>query len=78
MEFSEKVLREAFSRSGGRCECRRASHRHGDQRCPKTLAWTSHGKEPEGWEAHHIAAEGPDTASNCEILCFSCLRATST
>ena len=77
MEFSEKVLREAFSRSGGRCECRVASHRHGDQRCPKTLAWSLRGKEPEGWAAHPVAAEGPEAASNCEILCFSCLRATS-
>jgi hypothetical protein len=77
MEFSEKVLREAFSRSGGRCECRRASHRHGDQRCPKTLAWSSRGEESEGWEAHHIDAGGTDVASNCEILCMSCFRATS-
>ncbi len=77
MEFSEKVLREAFSRSGGRCECRRASHLHGDQRCPRTLSWALHGKDPEGWAAHHISAEASDTAGNCEILCFSCLRATS-
>ncbi len=78
MEFSEKVLREAFSRSGARCECRRASHPHGDQRCPKTLAWASRGKEREGWEAHPITGGGSDTAGNCEILCLSCLRATST
>lgn len=77
MEFSEKVLREAFSRSGGRCECRRASHPHGDRRCPKTLSWALRGKEPDGWEAHPIEAKGPDTAGNCEILCFSCFRATS-
>jgi hypothetical protein len=77
MEFSEKVLREAFSRSGGRCECRRASHKHGDQRCPRNLSWTLHGKDPEGWEAHLVKAGGPETAANCEVLCFSCFHAVT-
>jgi len=77
MAFSEKVLKEAFSRSGGRCECRRPSHKHGDQRCPRELSWHLHGKEPEGWQAHLLAADGPETAVNCEVLCYSCYRAVS-
>jgi 5-methylcytosine-specific restriction endonuclease McrA len=76
MAFSEDVVKEAWKRSGGRCECKREQHGH-TGRCYKELKLESRGKESEyGWEAHHIAAGGPDTVSNCEILCQKCHKAT--
>lgn len=74
MPFSEIVKDQAFARSGGRCECTRqhtgqnAPHHGG--RCPNTF--TRHG----AWEAHHIAADGSDTLSNCEALCTTCHELT--
>jgi hypothetical protein len=74
MPFSETVKDQAFARSGGRCECHRdhtgenAPHHGG--RCPKTF--TRHAS----WEAHHISAGGPDTLSNCEVLCVPCHELT--
>jgi len=80
MAFSEEVRDQAFTRSGGRCECHRqhqdltAPHHGG--RCPTTF--TRHGGM---WETHHIvavSAGGSDTLSNCEVLCLACHRLTLT
>lgn len=80
MAFPESVVREAWERADGKCECRRSGTGHNHSgRCSKTLAWGSRGAESSlGWEAHHISATGPDTLSNCEILCQPCHKATQT
>lgn len=76
MAFSEAVKDSAFARARGRCECHRqhngldAPHHGG--RCPKTF--TRGGQ----WHAHHITAGGPDTLSNCEVLCIPCHQLTRT
>ena len=76
MAFSETVKDSVFARCGGRCECHREhtgqSAPHHGGRCHNTF--TRHG----AWEAHHIIAGGPDTASNCEALCQSCHVLTGT
>ncbi|MCD6296559.1 MAG: HNH endonuclease [Deltaproteobacteria bacterium] len=78
MAFSESVVKQAWDRSGGRCECTRSTCGH-YSRCNKELLWASRGVESSyGWEAHHITAGGPDTVSNCEILCQSCHKNTRT
>lgn len=78
MAFPESVVRDAWNRSGGKCECKRKNHGH-IGRCSKTLRWASRGTEGAyGWEAHHIVAGGPDTLSNCEILCQPCHKKTQT
>jgi hypothetical protein len=77
MVFSDSVVKDAWNRSNGRCECTRQSCRH-TGRCNKTFRWESRGAETElGWEAHHVNANGSDTLSNCEILCQTCHKATS-
>jgi len=74
--FSESVKDEVFQRCGGRCECTRehtglpAPHHGG--RCLTTF--TRHG----AWHAHHINANGPAIASNCEALCIPCHELTQT
>ena len=76
MAFSYEVIKAAWERSGGRCECERKICGHVG-RCNKPLELLACGMDnvPGGWEAHHIIAEasgGPDTLSNCEILCSPC------
>lgn len=76
MAFSDEVIRPAWTRSGGKCECARSTHWHFGS-CYRVLDRESRGKETEyGWEAHHINSNGDDTLSNCEILCQNCHKQT--
>ena len=82
MAFSASVIRAAWERAGGRCECERKRCGH-DGRCNKYLAWYDRGNDYAygGWEAHHrvaVASGGSDTLSNCEILCIKCHKNTGT
>jgi hypothetical protein len=78
MAFSDRVVLEAWKRANGRCECERTTHAHLG-RCFRQLSWNSRGKDTnDGWEAHHVTAGGPDTLSNCEILCQDCHKKTGT
>jgi hypothetical protein len=79
MAFPDSVVAEAWLRSGGTCECTRSTHGHVG-RCGARLDWGARGQEKylASWEAHHITAGGPDTASNCEILCILCHVKTAT
>lgn len=82
MAFSESVVKKAWERSGGRCECQRSTHDHGKGRCNQQLSWDDRGNDKSlmGWEAHHITAAasgGPDILSNCEILCIACHKKTA-
>lgn len=56
MAFSDAVVRAAWQRAGGRCECGRSSCGHGPWRCGKILNWNSRGNDYAlgGWEAHHM------------------------
>lgn len=77
MSFPDKVVSEAWIRADGKCECERESHGHRTP-CGKSLFWKSRGRE-EGkgaWEAHHKESGGPDTLSNCEIICWDCHKET--
>lgn len=76
MAFPDSVVQQAWQRAGGRCECTRITHGHG-ARCNKQLVWANRGREGRGaWEAHHRRKGGPDTLSNCEILCWDCHKRT--
>ena len=79
MAFSQSVIKQAWDRAGGKCECRRKTCGHG-ARCNKQLVWENHSEGERGaWEAHHVtavASGGSDTLSNCEILCLDCHKNT--
>lgn len=78
MSLPGLVVKQAWDRSQWKCECRRKTHGHSG-RCNRPLLWASRGKESSyGWETHHITASGPDTLSNCEILCQDCHKKTRT
>ena len=83
MAFSETTVRQAWARSGGRCECQRKSCGHGTYsgRCSQLLLWDMRGNDYSsyGWEAHHktaVSEGGGDYLSNCEILCMECHKNT--
>lgn len=82
MPFSEAVIRAAWQRAGGRCECGGSNCGHSPCRCGKVLNWNSRGDDysPSGWEAHHkvpVYQGGSDTLDNCQILCIPCHKKTS-
>jgi len=81
MAFSETVVKKAWERAGGKCECLRKTCGHLNGRCGKVLVCQNRGKDGErgAWEAHHKTAHaigGADTLSNCEILCVDCHKNT--
>ena len=80
MPFPLSVVQEAWNQSGGRCQCTRTTHGH-TGRCNKQLVVGNRGRVGVGaWEANHrtrVESGGPDTLSNCEILCWEpCHRLT--
>ena len=80
MAFPESIVKKAWDRAGGKCECLRKTCGH-PGRCNKQLVWDNCGKEGRrgAWEAHHrtaVASGGDDTLSNCEILCIECHKNT--
>jgi hypothetical protein len=69
-QYSESTLREAWNRSGGRCECRKMNHGHLG-RCGRVLSWSRKGiSGHSGWEIN--SKSGGDYASNVEVLCYFC------
>lgn len=72
MAFPESVVRQAWQRAGGRCQCQRVTHGH-SRRCNKQPVWKNRGREGRGkWEAHHRVRGRGDILSNCEMLCWDC------
>ena len=74
MSFSEMTKDQAYARSGGQCECRRQDGLHYG-RCSTRVP-----RRGPGVEYHHVHADrlgGPDTLSNCEVLCPRCHAATA-
>jgi len=67
--FSEEIVREAWKRSGERCECR--SERHGHEgRCAQLLLWTMSGREGgAAWPVSWRTSWGTNVLGYCEIRC---------
>ena len=73
MAFAESVVKQAWERASGQCECTRRTHSHFYIPCGKQLVWEMRGKvERGGWEAHHTGVVGGDVLSNCLVLCWDC------
>ena len=69
MPFSDEMVRAAWKRAAGRCECKRENHGH-DGRCRSSLLWTMRGaEEGAGFEARQLTSWGTDVLTNCAILC---------
>jgi hypothetical protein len=75
MALSEKVIEQAWKRAGGKCECKRWSHKHSIVRCGKELVFSNKGKAGQGrWEVRQIDKLAGETVANCEILCADCYK----
>jgi 5-methylcytosine-specific restriction endonuclease McrA len=73
MAFPEDVIKQAWERSGGQCECMKRTHRHFYTPCGRSLKREKRGELGEGsWEARHLNSLDGDAVSNCEILCMEC------
>lgn len=76
MAFPDDVVRQAWERSAGQCECERRTHAHFYTPCRKSVVREARGTKGQGgWEANHITASGGDGLYNCEVLCWECYRA---
>ena len=75
MAFSDELVRAAWSRSGGRCECHREGHGH-EGRCRQTLLWNLRGalSASGGWDAIRRTTWGTDVLANAEIRCAACQK----
>jgi len=81
--FPDEELKKALKRADGRCECTRTNpdclKRHDRVRC--SVRGLTLGNQGTKWHAHHRFSQdegGKDIASNCEILCIPCHKATRT
>jgi hypothetical protein len=62
--FSDEIVREAWKRSGGKCE-----------RCGSALLWTLQGGELSGgWRVCRKTLWAPDVIANAEIRCAACQK----
>ncbi len=73
MVFSDSIVRQAWVRAEGRCECLRGSHSHHGRCNNKQLIWGNRGREGrDAWKVYHRSSTGGDTLTNCEIVCWNC------
>jgi len=73
--FSDSVVKQAWARSGGRCECTKTTHGHG-RICQKRLLEQYRGDDESGygWEVQSISGVDTDKLDDCQIRCMDCLE----
>lgn len=75
VSFSADVVKAAFIRSDGECECTKSNHKHSG-RCNNLITYNMRGMDlPGGWEAYKINSECPPIIGNCRIICMDCYTA---
>ena len=73
MPFDTKVVRQAWSRCAGHCECTRAEHNHRFGRCSLKLRYDRRGEaKKDAWEIHRKDPSRGEIFPNSEILCMEC------
>ncbi len=77
-EFSEKLIEQAWVKSGGKCECEEAGHGHRGPHGKMVLKSFQGDRNSEyGWEAHSVSTFHLDSLSDCKIYCcVPCHKAT--
>jgi hypothetical protein len=77
MPFSNLIVKDAWERCRGYCECTSAEHGH-QRRCRHPLTWLRSSINIDGgWEAQHITPieeGGTDEMINCRIVCIECYQ----
>ena len=73
MPFDIKVVRQAWSRCAGRCECTRAEHNHPFGRCNLKLRYDRRGQaKKDAWEIRRKDPSRGEIFPNSEIVCMEC------
>jgi len=73
--FPDSVVKEAWKRAGGRCECKSSEHRHMG-RCLEILQENKRGmsNKDHSWQAFKPKNKEGYTLANCRILCWDCYK----
>lgn len=72
--FSADVVKAAFIRSDGECECTEGHHKHSGI-CNNMIIFNMRGMDlPGGWEAYRPECDRPPDAGNCRIICMDCYK----
>lgn len=73
MAFPDDIVRQAWERAAGQCECQKRTHPHFYVPCAKPLVWENRGKKGwGGWDIKRIDSNKGDVLANCDIVCLSC------
>jgi hypothetical protein len=71
-----EIIRKAWDRAGGKCECTATGHNHNSTRCNQPLIWHNMGKVGIGaWEAQNDSAKYMTNVDYCKIICWNCNNA---
>lgn len=75
MSFNYYIVKQAWARSGHRCECIKTTHDH-IKRCNKKLLELYRGdiESNYGWEAYSKSGLYLNDLSDCEIFCWDCQK----
>lgn len=75
MEIPDDVVKKAWERAGGQCECTKRNHAHFYVPCAKPLILEHRGKLGwGGWEVKLKNEFKEGTLDNCEIVCMTCFE----
>ena len=79
MAFSEEVVKQAWIRAGGKCECIKGPHKHLKIACGRALDFEKKGKSGETgcWDIVQIKPAdlgGDYSANNSHVICCDCRK----
>ena len=73
MEIAPEIVRQAWERAAGQCECNQREHPHFYVPCGKPLVYENRGRKMwGGWQIKRVDEGKTDTAANCDVLCMTC------
>jgi hypothetical protein len=77
MVIPDVVVKKAWERAGGQCECEKRTHPHFYIPCAKPLVWENRGKKGwGGWDIRLIDPNKAETPDNYEVVCITCSELT--
>ncbi len=73
MILDKDLVKQAWTRSSGRCECKRIGCQHAGGRCRNMLEEKAfRDSEDGGWNVRPINEFGPAKLFNVEVVCSEC------
>jgi hypothetical protein len=77
MAIQDDIVRKAWERASGQCECEKRTHPHFYVPCAKPLVWENRGKKGwGGWQIKLVEPTGAESVTNCEVVCMTCYELT--